>query len=103
MRHADGITIRNLRAKLKEPDAPPAFVFDDVSRLHLERTVVQSASHELVMVLQQGRDAGYDLKFPAGYGEARRGADEPFPRCWTLKLLVAERAARTICVLLKPA
>lgn len=75
IRHADGVTIRNLRIKFKQPDARPAFVFDDAANLRLEKTIVQSASHEPVMVLQAVRDAAFDVEFPSGYGEVEQSAN----------------------------
>ncbi len=44
IRHADNVTIRNVRVSCKEPDFRPAFAFDDLTNLRLEKTAIESAS-----------------------------------------------------------
>ncbi|MBI1307689.1 MAG: glycoside hydrolase family 28 protein [Bacteroidetes bacterium] len=41
VRHVNGITLKNIRLKIKNPDYRPAFVFEDVEKLVLENVIVK--------------------------------------------------------------
>jgi hypothetical protein len=45
VRHASGITFKNVNLKLSNSDFRPAFVFDDVSLLNLENVLVPETKH----------------------------------------------------------
>ncbi len=71
VRHAEGIHFRNVRLSFEHPDSRPALVFDDVSDLGLEKTVVASASENPAMILEQVREAAFDVQFPPGFERVR--------------------------------
>lgn len=72
VRHAEGVKFNDVRIKIREPDFRPALVFDDVSDLQIEKTIVESASQNPVMVLNNVQDARFDMSFPAGCHEVRK-------------------------------
>ncbi len=45
VRHADGLTMKNITVKAEEKDYRPAFVFDDVRNLDLDRITISKANN----------------------------------------------------------
>lgn len=61
VRHANGISFKNIKVSLEDVDFRPAFVFDDVQNLKMEKIDLPEAKHEQV-VLKNVVDSKIDLK-----------------------------------------
>ncbi len=61
VRHANGISFKNVKVTLEDADFRPAFVFDDVQNLNMEQIDLPEAKHEQV-VLKNVAESKIDLK-----------------------------------------
>lgn len=52
VRHAEGITLRDFRVRIRKPDYRPAFVFDDVKGLKLEEIEIKGDAKDRKIVKQ---------------------------------------------------
>ncbi len=69
MRHAEGVTINNFTVRFKEYDFRPAFVFDDVKNVALNKVSIPTAGEMPMILLNNSFDVNFkDLKIPVSEG-----------------------------------
>lgn len=60
IRHVKGLSMKNIDLKVLEEDFRPAFVFDDVSGLKLEKVTIVPANQNNQIILRQVSDHSFD-------------------------------------------
>jgi hypothetical protein len=53
VRHVDGLTMKNVRLSIQEPDYRPALIFDEVSKLHLQSVNIEGDNKEKHIILHR--------------------------------------------------
>jgi hypothetical protein len=65
IRHADGVSMRNVRAKVERSDSRPALVFDDVKDLNLDGFSGDGVAGQPLVWMNATRDAFVPRKRPS--------------------------------------
>lgn len=60
VRHVKGLTMKNIDLKVQEYDFRPAFVFDDVSGLKMEKVRIAPANRDKQIILRQVDNGSFD-------------------------------------------
>jgi hypothetical protein len=56
VRHMDGLTMKNIKLTIKEPDYRPAFVFDDVQNLEIENLEIEGDEKQKQIILHNTKN-----------------------------------------------
>ena len=62
VRHMDGLTMKNIKLSIKEPDYRPAFVFDDVKNLDIESLKVEGEEKPKHIILRNTENVKIENK-----------------------------------------
>ncbi|QXU43193.1 glycoside hydrolase family 28 protein [Pedobacter sp. D749] len=71
VRHAKGISFKNIKLSYKDPDFRPAVIFDDVHMINLEGLEIEQAVHANIIVLKKTDRVSFkNIKLPIDQKEA---------------------------------
>ena len=71
VRHAKGISFKNIKLSYKDPDFRPAIIFDDVHMINLEGLEIEKAVHANIIVLKKTDRVSFkNIKLPIDQKEA---------------------------------